>query len=112
MPGLLQFYYISYIAFPATFKNLSIVDEATRNTTIKYIVMECKNDPEGGNPFWEPNYSHDISPFPECVKFRKYIVYYVYLHYPVSWYVSGSDFECLTFQCITFQFITFTFNVR
>ena len=63
-----------YIIFPATlerFKDLSNIEEASVNTTFKYIVMECKNDPSGGVPFWEPNYSHDISPFPECVTLRK-----------------------------------------
>ena len=34
--------------------------------------MECKNDPTGGVPYWDPTYDHLIQPFPECVLLRKY----------------------------------------
>ena len=34
--------------------------------------MECKNDPTGGVPYWDPTYDHLIQPFPECVFLREY----------------------------------------
>ena len=49
-------------------------EEPSLNNTFKYIVMECKNDPTGGVPYWDPNYDHLISPFPECVTLRKYYI--------------------------------------
>ena len=57
------------------FKDISIIgEEPSKNNTFKYIVMECKNDPTGGVPYWDPNYDHLISPFPECVTLRKYYI--------------------------------------
>ena len=39
--------------------------------------MECKNDPTGGSPYWDPNYDHLISPFPECITLRKYFIFLI-----------------------------------
>ena len=55
------------------FKDGELRGEPNINNTNKYIVMECKNDPTGGIPYWEPSYDHLIQPFPECIKLRKYI---------------------------------------
>ena len=29
-----------------------------------YLELSCINDPNGGPPFWDPPYDHDINPFP------------------------------------------------
>ena len=63
-----------YAHFPATierFRNVSAPGEPNENNTNKYIVMECKNDPTGGAPYWDPLYDHKISPFPSCITLRK-----------------------------------------
>ena len=58
----------------------AIGKEFNENNTYKYITMECKNDPTGGVPYWDPTYDHLIQPFPECVILRKYsfMVEFVY----------------------------------
>ena len=66
----------------------AIGKEFNENNTYKYITMECKNDPTGGVPYWDPTYDHLIQPFPECVILRKYsfMVEFVYkgLYYKVT----------------------------
>jgi hypothetical protein len=63
------------------FKDISAVGEKqSRNNTFKYIVMECKNDPTGGSPYWDPNYDHLISPFPECITLpSKYFIFFIFM---------------------------------
>ncbi len=37
-----------------------------------YLELSCINDPNGGPPFWDPPYDHNIIPFPPCEILRKY----------------------------------------
>jgi hypothetical protein len=37
-----------------------------------YLELSCINDPNGGPPFWDPPYDHEINPFPICEVLRKY----------------------------------------
>ena len=68
-----QIYLFSYKALIERFKNVDAIGkEPNENNTYKYITMECKNDPTGGVPYWDPTYDHLIQPFPECVLLRKY----------------------------------------
>ena len=61
------------LALMERFKQVDAIGkEFNENNTYKYITMECKNDPTGGVPYWDPTYDHLIQPFPECVILRKY----------------------------------------
>ena len=67
------------------FKNVDAIGKTpNENNTYKYITMECKNDPTGGVPYWDPTYDHLIQPFPECVFLRKYFNEFIFLERKVS----------------------------
>ena len=43
------------------------------------IDMKCTQDPQGGAPSFQPFYDHLINPFPECVFFRKWESYILFI---------------------------------
>ena len=55
------------------------------------LTQECVNDPEGGAPYWDPPFDHDVNPFPSCVKSGKNTSITLYRFSDFITYKTASD---------------------